>query len=59
ERPGSAMCHYGDHPREATHDRLEALLDEHTTEEEEETEPGFVEMEEAEDVRIVTDGGDE
>ncbi|WP_311171249.1 hypothetical protein [Halobellus ordinarius] len=53
------MCHDRDHPREPTHDRLEALPDEHTTGGEEETEPGFVEMEKAEDVRIVTDGGDE
>ncbi|WP_435185069.1 hypothetical protein [Halobellus sp. EA9] len=52
------MCHYGDHPREPTHERLEALLDDHATEADE-ADPGLDEMEEAEDVRILTDGGDE
>ncbi|SDX64349.1 hypothetical protein [Halobellus clavatus] len=52
------MCHYSDRPREPTHESLEELLAEHTTEDEAEEDPGFTEMEEAEDVEIVTDGGE-
>jgi hypothetical protein len=45
------MCHFT--PR-----RNEPIEEEYE-ETEEEVDPGFTEMEEAEDVRIVTDGGDE
>jgi hypothetical protein len=48
------MCHFT--PRR--NDPIEEEYEE-TEEAEEEVDPGFTEMEEAEDVRIVTDGGDE
>ena len=52
------MCHYSDRAREPTHESLEELLAEHAAESAEEDDPGFAEMEEAEDVEIVTDGGE-
>ena len=48
------MCHFNVRPRDT--------IEEETEDEEaelEDADPGFAEMEEAEDVRIVTDGGDE
>ena len=49
------MCHFNSRP-ERTYDAFEEADEEET---EESADPGFAEMEEAEDVRIVTDGGDE
>jgi hypothetical protein len=47
------MCHFSRRPERATEPAEETDTDEI------EDSPGFAEMEEAEDVRIVTDGGDE
>ena len=49
------MCHFNSRP-ERTYDAFKEPDEE---EAEEPADPGFSEMEEAEDVRIVTDGGDE
>jgi hypothetical protein len=49
-----AMCHFNSRP-----DRTYDAFEEPDEEIEEPEDPGFTEMEEAEDVRIVTDGGDE
>ncbi len=45
------MCHFNIRPSDTVEEAEE--------DPEEATDPGFTEMEEAEDVRIVTDGGDE
>lgn len=50
------MCHSYRRSTDRTHDRAEETDDEELAEPDD---PGFTEMDEAEDVRIVTDGGDE
>ena len=50
-----AMCHFNSRP-DRTYDAFEEPDEEEI---EDEDGPGFTEMEEAEDVRIVTDGGDQ
>ena len=50
------MCHSYRRSTDRTHDRVEEADDEELAESED---PGFGEMEEAEDIQIVTDGSDE
>jgi len=49
------MCHFNVRPRDTGEEEIE----DEKAELEDAADPGFTEMEEAEDVRIVTDGGDE
>jgi hypothetical protein len=50
------MCHFTRGPTDRTYETIEGTDEEEI---EDADDPGFAEMEEAEDVRIVTDGGDE
>ena len=50
------MCHFGEYPDEWAYDTEE---NKETLAEQEEQEPAFLDDETADDVRIVTDGGDE